>query len=49
MKSVILLYINGLVDLFFVDESGFSLSPNGFYAWQKIGEQMGIPSSSKNV
>jgi len=49
MKSTILLYINGLVDLFFVDESGFSLSPNGFYAWQKIGEQMGIPSSSKNV
>lgn len=44
-----MLYTNDLIDLFFVDESGFSLNPNGFYGWQKIGEQMGIPSSSKNV
>lgn len=43
------MYSKDLIDLFFVDESGFSLSPNGFYGWQPIGVQMGIPSSSKNI
>lgn len=44
-----LLYISGLIDVYFVDESGFSLTPNVSYAWQPIGEQWGIPSAKTKV
>lgn len=43
------MYINGLIDVYFVDESGFSLTPNVSYAWQPIGEQWGIPSDKTKV
>jgi len=43
------LFFNDLINVFFVDESGFSLQPNVPYAWQPIGVQWGIPSEKKNV
>lgn len=43
------MYVSGLVDVYFVDESGFSLTPNVSYAWQPIGEQWGIPSDKTKV
>ena len=49
LKEVILLYTNGLIDTYFVDESGFSLTPNVSYAWQPTGEQWGIPSDKTKV
>ena len=36
---------NGLIDLFFTDETGFSLTPSIPYGWQPIGEQISIRSS----
>lgn len=40
----------GEIDLYFYDESGFSLVPNVPYCWQKKGETIEIPSSkSKSV
>lgn len=43
------LAIKGFVDLYFADESGFSLTPNLSYAWQPIGIQWGIKSIKKKV
>lgn len=43
------MYVNDLIDVYFVDESGFSLTPNVSYAWQPIGEQWGIPSDRDKV
>ena len=37
--------IAGEIDLFYFDESGFSLTPVVPYAWQPIGEQLEVPSS----
>lgn len=34
----------GLIDLYFVDESGFSLVPYVPYAWQEAGETISLPS-----
>ncbi len=34
----------GEIDLYYLDESGFSLIPSVPYAWQDIGEYFGIPS-----
>ncbi len=36
---------NKELDLFYFDESGFSLTPCIPYAWQKIGETIEVPSS----
>ena len=36
----------GELDLYYFDETGFNLVPNVPYAWQAIGETIGIPSSS---
>ena len=36
--------ISGEINLYFVDESGFSLTPVVPYAWQKIGQQVEVPS-----
>jgi hypothetical protein len=33
-----------LVDIYFVDEFGFSLTPSIPYCWSKIGEQKAIPT-----
>lgn len=38
-----------LVDIYFADEAGFSLTPYVPYGWQKIGEQVGIPTKKKQV
>jgi transposase len=35
----------GEVDLYYFDESGFSLTPEVPYAWQAVGETIEIPSS----
>ena len=40
--------LEGKIDLFYFDESGFSLTPVVPYAWQPIGEQLEIPSSRSN-
>ncbi len=34
----------GAIDLYYFDESGFSLTPHIPYAWQPIGETLEIPS-----
>lgn len=39
----------GLIDLFFTDESGFNLTPYISYGWQPIGEQLKIRSSKNKV
>lgn len=49
IKQILTLAYEGLTDLYFVDESGFSLTPNLSYAWQPIGEQWGIKSIKKKV
>jgi len=45
----LLLDDQGLIDLFFTDECGFSLTPNIPYGWQPIGEQLSIRSSKDRV
>ena len=35
----------GKIDLYYLDETGFSLLTNVPYGWQKIGEYVGIKSS----
>ena len=37
--------MEGSIDLFYFDESGFTLEPCVPYAWQKIGETIEVPSS----
>lgn len=39
----------GWIDLFFGDETGFSLEPNIPYGWLPIGKQTSIPSEHKHV
>lgn len=39
----------GVSDVFFCDESGFSLQPYIPYSYQKKGTQLAIPSSKKKV
>lgn len=39
----------GIIDIFYVDESGFSLTPNIAYGWMPIGVQWGIRSIKKKV
>jgi len=39
----------GLVDVYFADEVGFSLTPYVPYGWQKVGEQVGIPTKKKQI
>lgn len=38
-----------IIDLFFADESGFSLTPYIPYGWQKIGTQTAISTQRKQV
>ena len=35
----------GIQDLFYFDEAGFSLTPSVPYGWQRVGERIEIPSS----
>lgn len=40
----------GIVDLYYFDESGFNLTPNLPYAWSTIGETLSIPAKmSRNL
>ncbi len=45
MEALILQAKNKELDLYYFDESGFSLTPPVPYAWQNIGETIEIPSS----
>jgi len=45
LGQLIQLEDNGLIDLFFTDETGFSLTPSIPYGWQPVGEQVSIRSS----
>ena len=45
VEALILKEKNKELDLYYFDESGFSLTPCVPYAWQKIGETIEIPSS----
>lgn len=44
------MFVNkGVMDIYFVDECGFSLTPNLSYAWSPVGIQWGIKSITKKV
>ncbi len=49
LKELLSLEEQGLIDLFFTDESGFNLTPCIPYGWQPIGEQLRIRSSKSRV
>lgn len=49
MKELFMLYNQGIMDFYFVDEAGFSLTPNISYAWQPIGVEWGIKSVKKKI
>lgn len=44
LQGVIELWKKALVNIYFADEAGFSLTPSIPYSWSKIGEQTGIPT-----
>lgn len=44
IQGVIELWEQQLVNIYFGDEAGFSLTPSIPYCWSKIGEQKGIPT-----
>ena len=42
--------VTGWIDLYYTDESGFSLTPTVPYAWQEVGQTISLPSQrSKRV
>lgn len=45
LRELLSLEEQGLIDLFFTDESGFNLTPCIPYGWQPIGEQLRIRNS----
>jgi transposase len=45
IDELIIDYKSGEIDLFYFDESSFSLTPSVPYAWQKINEHIEIPSA----
>ena len=45
IESLVEQELNGQIDLYFFDESGFTLVPYVRYAWQPIGEVIEVPSS----
>ena len=50
LEELQLLEKKGYLDLFYGDESGFSLTPVTAYAWQYKGEQIQIlPQQSKKI
>lgn len=49
LKALVKLWQNDHIDLLFGDETGFNLSSNVPYAWQPVGEQIGIRSKRKHV
>lgn len=49
MKGLVTLADHQLINLYFADEAGFSLTPYLPYGWQKVGKQTGIPTQKKQV
>jgi transposase len=49
MRVLFQLQEANLIDVYFADESGFSLTPNVPYGWQPIGEQLRIDTQRKHV
>lgn len=50
MAILIQLYHQGLIDVFFADESGFCLTPSIPYGWQMVGQTVGlVPRDSKRL
>jgi transposase len=49
ISTFLLFASQGLIDVYFCDESGFSLQPYIPYCYQKKGTQYPIPSSKKKV
>ena len=49
LKSLVLLRQAGYIELFFADESGFSLTPSVPYGWQPVGEQYSITTERKHA
>ncbi len=45
IESLVEQELEGQIDLYFFDESGFTLVPYVPYAWQPIGQQIAIPCS----
>ncbi|UZR96699.1 IS630 family transposase [Chondrinema litorale] len=39
----------GIIDLIFMDESGFNLNPNVPYGWQPIGQQILLPAKRSST
>jgi transposase len=46
IDQLIIAYKTHEIDLYYFDESGFSLTPSVPYAWQTIGEHIEIPSAT---
>ena len=49
MNQLLDWHYQGVIDLFFSDETGFSLTPNIPYGWQPIGQQIEIRSAKDRV
>lgn len=49
LKAIVKLAQHELIDLFFADESGFSLTPYVPYGWQPVAEQWGIATKKEHV
>ena len=49
LQALILLRKAQQIDLYFGDESGFSLTPYIPYGWQPIGEQLSIDTQRKHI
>ena len=49
LQALFLLRKAGLIDLYFGDESGFSLTPYIPYGWQPVGEQIPIETERKHL
>lgn len=49
IKALVKLANHQLINLFFTDEAGFSLTPYIPYGWQKVGQQRGIATQNKQV
>ena len=49
LKAIHQLQLKGFIDVFFADETGFSLTPNIPYGWQKVGEQLCFTTQRKHI
>ena len=49
LKALLQLQQRQLIDLYFGDESGFSLTPYVPYGWQPVGKQWAFPTQKKHI